>query len=399
MPVIFVHGVNNRLGPSYDAGVKVKSAYLKTCLAGTTINGKSFGQVGESAFPYWGDLATTFAWNMASLPSGEMEALGTVAEADLRAILAVVRDALPEGVTKEPLLGLARRDFRQAVEVIATLALGQTPSGLEDEVAEFVIASQAYAATHPNPPWLANTTTDSQLLGNLNLAISQEGGIQAQGLGDVINAVKTASVKLKDAALGLVGSAVNKAGDFASTKLLGWSRESLNANLGRFFGDVFLYFDGRGEKGTPGKIPQRILDGIDAAIAAAPAGEPLVIMGHSLGGVISFDLLGHFRPDLQVDLFISVGSQVAHFEEIKLFKTSDPDVKAPAKAKTPANIRHWINIYDEVDIFSYACDRVFDRVDVDGRYDTRTYVIKAHGEYFNQARFYERLRARIDQLS
>jgi hypothetical protein len=114
--------------------------------------------------------------------------------------------------------------------------------------------------------------------------------------------------------------------------------------------------------------------------------------------VISFDLLGHFRPDLQVDLFVSVGSQVAHFEEMKLFRESDDAVRPPAKAKTPANILHWINVYDEVDIFSYACDRVFDRVDVDARYDTKTYVIKAHSAFFKQARFYKRLRARVDQL-
>jgi hypothetical protein len=50
-----------------------------------------------------------------------------------------------------------------------------------------------------------------------------------------------------------------------------------------------------------------------------------------------------------------------------------------------------------VDIFAYACDRVFDRVE-DFRYDTKTYTIKAHGAYFEQARFYERLRVRIDQL-
>ena len=41
---------------------------------------------------------------------------------------------------------------------------------------------------------------------------------------------------------------------------------------------------------------------------------------------------------------------------------------------------------------------MFDRVDVDARYDTKTYVIKAHSAFFKQARFYKRLRARVDQL-
>jgi hypothetical protein len=100
---------------------------------------------------------------------------------------------------------------------------------------------------------------------------------------------------------------------------------------------------------------------------------------------------------MTVDLFVTVGSQVSHFEEMKRFKTSNPTVKAPQRASTPANIKRWINIFDKVDIFSYTCDRVFDRV-VDFEYDTQTYVIKAHGAYLEQDRFYARLRARMDAL-
>ena len=98
-------------------------------------------------------------------------------------------------------------------------------------------------------------------------------------------------------------------------------------------------------------------------------------------------------------MFVSVGSQVSHFEEMKRFIASDTTIPSAAQkfAKTPDNIKHWINVFDEVDIFSYACEKVFDRVN-DFHYDTETYTIKAHGAYFEQDRFYERLRARIDQL-
>ena len=95
MPIVFVHGVNTRNGPAYDAGVKVTKGYLKDCFGGTRIGGRPLAAIKDIAFPYWGDLGTTFAWQMASLPRGEMEALGTIAEADLRALLAHVRDALP----------------------------------------------------------------------------------------------------------------------------------------------------------------------------------------------------------------------------------------------------------------------------------------------------------------
>ncbi len=396
MPIVFVHGVNNRLGPSYDAGVKLKADALKSCFAGATINGKSFANVGEIGFPYWGDLAASFAWNMASLPRGEMQALSGNADPAMLPYLAMIHDAVPGSVTGEPILALAKRDFSNAVELIASLALDQSTDDLIEEIAEFAASAQAYAKANPRPAWLANVTTDDALIGQLGLAIKAPTPVETLGLGKVIDALGGIATRLKSAATGLMGTTLDRAGDFASTKILAANREALNATLGRFFGDVFIYFNSRGDAAQPGPIGQRVLAGIDKAVQAAPPGEPLVIVGHSLGGVITFDLLSHFRP-LEVDLFVSVGSQVAHFEEMKLFKNSDK-AKPPGKAVTPKNILHWINIYDEVDIFSYAAKPVFDRVDVDARYDTKTYVIKAHGAYFEQTRFYERLRARIDAL-
>ena len=107
MPVVFVHGVNTRTGAGYEAGLKVKTAFLRKSLAGAKINGKSFANPINVTFPYWGDLATSFAWNMASLPQGDMQALSVDTDADVRAFLAVIRDALPGGMVEEPLVALA----------------------------------------------------------------------------------------------------------------------------------------------------------------------------------------------------------------------------------------------------------------------------------------------------
>lgn len=398
MPVVFVHGVNVRKGPGYDAGLKVKTAFLRKYLTGAKINGRGFGNTVNLTFPYWGDLATSFAWNMASLPRGEMQALSVAADSEIRGFLAAIQDALPGGMVQDPLLAFAKLGFRPAVEIIGAIALEHTPAGMEDKVAAFVIAAQAYAATNRNPEWLTTIENDDQLLGNLCQAITQDQHIQAQGLDDVLNFLSGAALKIKEAAIDMIGTAVDKVGDFASTKLLGWTREPLNGTLGRFFGDVFIYFNGRGDQSAPGPIPSRIMQSWSQALSVVPDDGPFVVIGHSLGGVITFDLLGHFWSGRPVDLFVSVGSQVAHFEEMKLYRTSNPSIVIPQKAPTPSNVKHWINVYDEVDIFSYTCNKIFDRVDIDARYDTGTYVIKAHGAYFEQERFYERLRARIEQL-
>jgi hypothetical protein len=397
MPIVFVHGVNTRKGPGYDAQLAVTKNFLGQYLKGATINGKQLQKVDDIRFPYWGDLGTSFAWNMASLPRRDLQALGGVADADLRAIAATLKDASKSTLGDEPLITIAKQDFTLAVEVLASLSLEDPPSGKEAEVARFAVAIQTYARNEPAPAWLSTITTDEQFIGSLKLAVDADNTIQAQGLGDAFNAIAKAARKLKDSVKGLTGKAADNVGDFASSKLLGWAREPLNETLGRFFGDIFIYFDGRGDKSKPGEISRLILEDFDAAAAAAD-NEPLIVIGHSLGGVITFDLLSHYRPDINVDLFVSVGSQVAHFEEIKLYRSSDKTIKLGAKAPTPPNISHWINVFDKVDVFSYACSDVFDRVDVDAEYDTKTYVVKSHGEYFKQARFYERLRERIDQL-
>lgn len=399
MAMVFVHGVNTRKGPGYDAQVAVTSNFLAHYLKGAVINGKTVGNSPPIAFPYWGDLGISFAWEMASLPRGDLQALGGASKPGLRAIAATLKDGARGALGDEPLTTMAKQDFPLTVEVLTSLLLEDPPRGKETEIADFVVAAQAYALANASPSWLGTVTTDAQLIGNLKLAIAQHSPIQAQGLGSMINAVMLAAQHLKNSLKGLAGKAADQAGDFASSKLLGWAREPLNENLGRFFGDVFVYFEGRGDKDSPGEIPSRILQAIDAAASAAAAGnEPLLIICHSLGGVITYDLLSHYRSQLEVDLFVSAGSQIAHFEEIKLYHSSDKTIKLGKKAPTPANIRHWINVFDVVDIFSYACKDVFDRVDVDAEYDTRTYVVKSHSEYFKQARFYERLRARIDAL-
>lgn len=399
MPIVFVHGVNNRKSPSYDARTLATEAFLKKHLEGASIDGKALASIPQVWFPYWGDLATSFAWEMDSLPRGEMQALGSAADPELGPLVAHIREGLPGAMGPEPLAQLAQRDFPSAVDIVVHLALDHAEAGKAREAASFAVEASAYADANPSPTWLSSVTTDAQFLALLNAELVAPTGTESLGgFGSIFSAITVAATKLKSAVLGLPGKVADKAGDFASTKLLAASRESLNATLGRFFGDIFVYFNGRGDAADPGPIPQRVLDAFDEALQQRPDSEPFVIIGHSLGGVITFDLLSHFRPDLEVDLFVSVGSQVAHFEEMKLYRASDRAVRRPARAPRPAAIKHWINIYDEVDIFAYAADRVFDGVDVDGRYDTGTYVIKAHGAYFEQNRFYERLRARIDAL-
>ena len=340
---------------------------------------------------------------MASLPTGKIDALGPGVPAELRPLIAAIHDELAsvEVAQKEPLLTLARKSLPKAVRALSEVMVRNADKKNASQIADFVTDSQLYADANVSPAWLATVTTDMQFLNKLVAEVyASAPPTRVQALGGfnaIMNPLSAAALRIKSALASATGAILDRAGDYASTKILAWNRKPLNGIIGRFFGDVFVYLDTRGDHTSPGKIPERLLAAIDQTIAEGAAGEPLVVVGHSLGGVIAFDLFSHFRPDLTVDLFVSVGSQISHFEEIKRFKTSDPTIPSAEHplARTPANIIKWINIFDEVDIFAYACDKVFDRVD-DYRYDTQTYTVKAHGAYFEQNHFYRRLRERIE---
>lgn len=94
MPVVFVHGVNNRQGPAYEAGTLATQEFLKRYLTGIKIGGKTLATIPKVWFPYWGGLATKFTWDMASLPKGDMQGLGVAADAALEPIVGHLRDAL-----------------------------------------------------------------------------------------------------------------------------------------------------------------------------------------------------------------------------------------------------------------------------------------------------------------
>jgi hypothetical protein len=111
-----------------------------------------------------------------------------------------------------------------------------------------------------------------------------------------------------------------------SSALLTLGRKNTHLGAAQFLGDVFQYLDKRGDKGAPGPIVKKVLGEFRVARDARTSDDPkLIVFGHSLGGVISYDILTYFDPSIQVDVLITVGSQVALFEEMALYRASRPD--------------------------------------------------------------------------
>ena len=115
-----------------------------------------------------------------------------------------------------------------------------------------------------------------------------------------------------------------------------------------------------------------------------------------MGGNILYDILTSFDPELFVDVWISVGGQVAQFEEMKLFVASDEGIAAPAQVEgIKKRVGYWLNVYDPADSFSFMASPVFAGVDADLPFSTGTGAMSSHGEYFGLASFHSLMKEHI----
>lgn len=403
MPIVFVHGVNTRRDDTYTQTVAQRNAYLRAYV----LPGLTPDPAQAPIFnPYWGEWAATLAWQHASLPDGGQETLGADG-ADVKTALsdqAMLLTAEPE----RTLLQMARSAPPESlIEVVDLLVLQATQSAADAQPPGLLPLAQQlyqYVTAHPQPEWLASVADDEALLQRLQEAVAAwQPGADAGGatearrfeqLGgasdDAWQALRWGAIHVQQACSRLSGQVVSA------------GRTPIQKTVSIFLGDVFKYLQMRGEKGQPGPIVQAVVDALEAAVAAKTAQDPrLLVIAHSMGGNICYDILSHYRPDLAVDTLVTVGSQVALFEELKLFHLRLPNVPGTGGSHVPKprNIGHWLNIYNTNDVLSFACEGVFaDVTDYEYPAGSLFGMRAAHSLYFERISFYERLAYRLRRL-
>jgi hypothetical protein len=372
--LVFVHGVATRSGPGHAQQEKNRDELF----ASVAFDGVPL----KITAPMWGDLVPKLAWNGAAFPKngGSVESFAIFGGLG----------ASPGGAVStngDVLVQMAKTDAPAAIdELFARLVTKAEVEGRDltpEELSQFKKAA-ALLESSGFKPQIAQAQTDEQFVEQLRKAIGEDASF------GILDTLKDAAVAVADEARNLV-----------STGLSSLFRDDLNPLVAQFLGDIFVYL-------KPGKVRDDIRARIAAAIgtaftAARATGEPIVLMGHSLGGVILYDMLsspaaaglpGGFRANV----LVTVGSQPGVFQEMGLFDFKPPNQTPPAPPAPIAgpldNVDHWINVFDAIDLLGFRAAPIFGKA-TDFEFNSRTGLLSSHTTYFKRPQFHARLRQRL----
>ncbi|MFF8831907.1 alpha/beta fold hydrolase [Streptomyces sp. NPDC015131] len=190
--------------------------------------------------------------------------------------------------------------------------------------------------------------------------LTAELGGDIKGLSDLLVSALGFSARLFERSLG--------------SRMLVARRGAISGRSVGFFGDVLSYL-------TRG---QAVRDHVAATIRALPGEGPVVVLGHSLGGIIAVDLLADPPPGLAVDLLVTVGSQAPLLYEL------DALPSLPYGTGLPRRFPRWLNIYDRRDLLSYLASGAFghDPRVTDVEVDNGQPVSAAHSAYWANDMFF-----------
>lgn len=380
MPMVFVHGVATRDTPQYRVAVAQRDALFKRLVIGET----------QEVFnPDWGDHAVSFAkggW-VPDPDAGEAFGLGTpVAAGTGSSIAATVASRSKKDVD----IGV---DLAFASLLARDVERGTPPS---DEQLSAFEAAVRYLEERADESAFTPAETDTQFAETLKAELQPllpAAPAEAMGLGDVFSSIG-------DALKGVTDKVRNTGSDV----VLRFVRKPLSNQIALFLGDIFVYLRWRetdGAKGTYNRIFEPIIEALSQANMVRRDGEKLIVVGHSLGAVILYDLLtdngalGELKnrsgKALSVDALVFVGAQPGLFADMGLY---DRQPGADGRLPQPDCVERWMNVYDVTDVLSFLAEPFFSGVK-DYEFDNVSGALEAHSAYFQRPSFYKRLRARL----
>lgn len=392
MSLVFVHGITVRRD-RFERMIQDVQNGFRDAGSGLTVSGCYWGDLGRSA-SYKGTsipgfLAGTRAIGGEMSPQGDAALLMVLLEdplAELRGLHdseefgleAVGFSPVPPEVMQrnEVLRGAEKPVVTQLTAAAGELTGPDNPLELTqiDTVVNTVLAEAAQADRALDAARLCGPISRAITAGLYRAAVSEDdlaGEFRWNQAANVVQAALNAQLG------GQRGLFSDLASDALTVALRNGVRNRIMPGLSRFLGDVLAWFAHR----------QAILARVDRAVQEAEADEPLVLVGHSLGGVIAFEYC--LQANRDVDLLATVGSQVGYFGELGVLPVTMP---AMGKLQAPARVKSWRNVYDPDDALSFLTEPVFTGVK-DIELDTGAPFPAAHSEYWNLSSTYALLTA------
>ena len=148
-----------------------------------------------------------------------------------------------------------------------------------------------------------------------------------------------------------------------------------------FLGDAMVVVLERERSGATGPIFKQLLSEL-----GRESRGPRIVITHSMGASVVYDAVVRFAPKLEIDCLITVGSQIAQFQNLGLFGSPRQRDDRERVVGLKRNFKRWWNVFDSCDFLNFVASPVFaDAVDVS--YTTWRGPSTAHSAYWGQPRF------------
>ncbi len=379
--LVFVHGVATRSeDDGYEQGVSNRNKLFRDVL----FQDKDLG----IETPVWGDFVPRIRNEVFDTDKG----VGTFALGAGGGGLSGMGVGAPSGAGGS-LAAVARANPTIALDALFAELLDKHERNgtalTDDEIRAFAMATAAIAADEQAHKGQTHASNGAESL------IGAAGSDEELAFELQTKGAAPASYGIGGTLIGAISAVTDRLRNAASTVGFGLVRDTISPAVGFFLGDVFVYlYDGA----LRGKIRATVRDALLKAHIARKPGEKLVVIGHSMGGVILVDMLSSpaasgLPESLTIDALLTVGSQPGLFQALALMKP----LQSGAKTPKPIGVGKWFNVFDPIDPLAFRADPIFDGV-TDLQFDSITGLASAHTTYFKRPQFYARCRKRLQEI-
>lgn len=127
--------------------------------------------------------------------------------------------------------------------------------------------------------------------------------------------------------------------------------------LQKFFHDVDAYYNNSADN-SDRTMPREAICRLLSKTLKKYRNRDIMLIAHSMGTIIAWDVLTRYVPDIKIDTFVTIGSPLGiPIVKSKILKETPPSEREKLQLKTPENIvSKWYNLSDFEDRVALSYD-------------------------------------------